>query len=271
MEFQVLTCSSGQGEEFGILSTMTIRLLTEQYPERPGFDTAISHALLRAAADGEAAQTLRLHQPGSMVAFGRQDVTSPGYRPAVEASRAAGYEAIERLAGGRAAVFHPGTIAFAWTVPTPTPRETIKPRFEALASTLLAAFQALGADARVGEVPGEYCPGAYSINVSGHHKVMGAGQRIIGRAAHVGGVVVVDGGDRIAEVLIPVYEALELQWDPTTSGDLAGAAPGVTRQDVMAAIVTEFDRRYGLEDGRIDEATLAMAAELEASHLSPGG
>jgi len=52
---------------------------------------------------------------------------------------------------------------------------------------------------------------------------------------------------------------------------LAGAAPGVTRQDVMAAIVTEFDRRYGLEDGRIDEATLAMAAELEASHLSPGG
>jgi lipoate-protein ligase A len=249
---------------------MAIRLLTEQYPDRPAFDTAISHALLRRAGSGDVVETLRLHQPGSVVAFGRRDVVSPGYRPAVQASRSDGYEAIERLAGGRAAVFHPGTIAFAWTIPSPNPRETIKPRFEALASTLLAAFRALGADARIGEVPGEYCPGAYSINVAGHHKVMGAGQRIIGRAAHVGGVIVVEGGDRIAEVLIPVYEALNLEWNPTTSGDLTGAAPGVTRHDVMAAIVAEFDRDYGLEDGQIDDVTLSLATQLEPTHLSPG-
>ena len=248
---------------------MTIRLLAEQYPDRPAFDTAVSHALLRRAAEGEIAETLRIHEPGSIVAFGRQDVASPGYRPAVEASRAAGYEAIERLAGGRAAVFHSGTLAFSWTIPTSTPRETIKPRFESLASTLMAAFRALGADARIGEVSGEYCPGSYSINVSGHHKVMGVGQRIIGRAAHVGGVVVVDGGDRIAEVLIPVYAALELHFNPATSGDLTGAAPGITREDVMAAIVTEFDRRNGLEADRIDEATLSLAEELEPTHLSP--
>jgi len=250
---------------------MTIQLLTDQYPDRPAFDTALSHALLRRAGAGEVAETLRLHQPGSIVAFGRQDVVNAGYLPAVAASRTAGYEAIERLAGGRAAVFHPGTIAFAWTIPSPTPRETIRPRFEALTSTLLSAFRALGADARVGEVPGEYCPGAYSINVSGLHKVMGTGQRIVGRAAHVGGVIVVEGGDRIAEVLIPVYRALELTWNPVTSGDLAGAVPGITRQDVLAAIVTEFDRRYGLEDGGIEEATLALAAALEHHHLSPPG
>lgn len=248
---------------------MAIRLLTEQYADRPAFDAAVSHALLRRAARGEVPETLRLHQPGSIVAFGRRDVVSPGYHPAVEAGRAAGYEAIERLAGGRAAVFHPGTLAFAWTVPTSRPRETIKPRFEALASTLLAAFRALGADARIGEVPGEYCPGAYSINVSGHHKVMGAGQRLIGRAAHVGGVVVVNGGDRIAEVLIPVYRELDLRWDPATSGDLARSVPGVTPRDVQAAIVAEFERRHGLEEDRIDAATLALAGELEAGHLSP--
>ena len=248
---------------------MTIRLLTEQYENRPAFDTALSHALLRRAARSEIGETLRLHRPGSLVAFGRRDVVSPGYRSAIHAGRSAGFEAIERLAGGRAAVFHPGTIAFGWTIPTPKPRETIKPRFEALASTLLAAFRALGADARIGEVPGEYCPGAYSINVAGRHKVMGAGQRIIGHAAHVGGVVVVEGGDRIAEVLIPVYEALELNWNPATSGDLNGAVPGITRRDVLASIVTEFDRRYGLEGGRIDEATISMAEELAPSHLSP--
>ena len=255
---------------FGILTDMTIRLLTEQYPDRPAFDTAVSHALLRRAGSGETAESLRLHQPGSIVAFGRQDVVGEGYTRAVAASRTAGYEAILRLAGGRAAVFHSGTLAFGWTIPTPAPRETIKPRFETLDEVLLAAFRALGADARVGEVPGEYCPGAYSINVSGHHKVMGAGQRIIGRAAHVGGVIVVEGGDRIAEVLIPVYEALNLPWSPATSGDLASAVPGVTRQDVLAAVVAEFDRRYGLEDGRIDTTTLELAADLEPTHLSPG-
>ncbi len=248
---------------------MPIRLLTEQYPDRPAFDTAVSHALLRGVAAGEVVESLRLHQPGAIVAFGRQDVVSRGYPSAVEATRSAGYAAIERLAGGRAAVFHSGTIAFAWTIPSRNPRETIKPRFDALASTLLAAFQALGADARIGEVPGEYCPGAYSINVSGRHKIMGTGQRIIGRAAHVGGVIVVEGGDRIAEVLLPVYRALELPWDPTTSGDLAGAVPGITRQDVMAAVVSEFDHRYGLEPGTIDAATLEQAHGLETAHLSP--
>lgn len=250
---------------------MPIRLLTEQYPDRPAFDTAVSHALLRRCGQGEIPQSLRLHQPGSIVAFGRQDVVSPGYRSAIAASRRAGYEAVERLAGGRAAVFHPGTIAFAWTIPSQTPRESIKLRFEELTDTLLAAFRALGADVRVGEIPGEYCPGAYSINVSGHHKVMGTGQRIIGRAAHVGGVVVVEGGDRIADVLIPVYEALDLRWDPATSGDLATAAPGITRRDVTAALVAEFDRRYGLEEGSIDEATLSLAEKLEPTHRSPDG
>jgi lipoate-protein ligase A len=210
-----------------------------------------------------------LHQPGTVVAFGRQDVVAPGYRAAVAAGRAAGYEAVERLAGGRAAVFHDGTIAFGWTVPTPEPRETIKARFEALDSILLAAFRALGVDARIGEVPGEYCPGAYSINVAGRHKVMGAGQRIIGKAAHVGGVIVVHGGDRIAEVLIPVYEALQLDWDPTTSGSLSDTAPGLTKADVVAAVAAQFDDRYGLQDGRIDSDTLALADQFEASHLSP--
>lgn len=249
---------------------MSIRLLTEDYPYRPAYDTAVSHAILQRAATGELGETLRLHRPGSIVAFGRQDVVSPGYQTAVSAARQAGYAAVERLAGGRAAVFHPGTIAFAWTIPTPRPRETIRERFEALADVLLAAFRALGADARVGQVPGEYCPGAYSINVAGRHKVMGAGQRLVGRAAHVGGVVVVEGGDRIAEVLLPVYTALDLEWDPTTSGDLAGAAPGITHEDVLAAIVTEFDRRYTLEPGVLDDATIATAGELEPSHRSPG-
>ena len=37
---------------------------------------------------------------------------------------------------------------------------------------------------------------------------MGVGQRLVRGAAHVGGVVVVDQGDRIRDVLLPVYDAL---------------------------------------------------------------
>ena len=42
------------------------------------------------------------------------DRARPGFREAVAAARSGGWEAILRLAGGRAAVFHRETIAFAW-------------------------------------------------------------------------------------------------------------------------------------------------------------
>ena len=40
-----------------------------------------------------------------------------GFEAAVEAARAAGFEPVVRLAGGRAAVFHEGTLALAWATP----------------------------------------------------------------------------------------------------------------------------------------------------------
>ena len=78
--------------------------------------------MLRVAA-GELPETLRLARPGAIVAFGKRDVVSPGYADAVQAARAGGFEAIERLAGGRAAVFHEGTIAFAHAIPDADPRD----------------------------------------------------------------------------------------------------------------------------------------------------
>jgi octanoyl-[GcvH]:protein N-octanoyltransferase len=100
---------------------------------------------------------------------------------------------VVRLAGGRPAVFTPGTIAFAWSVPTEEPSTGIAERFEVLSGCLAAAARSFGLDGRVGEVPGEYCPGTSSVNVGGTHKVAGVGQRLLRRAAHTGGVVVVDG------------------------------------------------------------------------------
>ncbi len=39
--------------------------------------------------------------------------------------------------------------------------------------------------------------------------------------AHMGGVVVASGGREVARVLVPVYEALGLDWDPATSGSVS--------------------------------------------------
>lgn len=167
-------------------------------------DTALSHATLRLVAKGQTPETLRLHRPAAVVAFGPRDRVAPGFADAVAAARAHGFASVERLAGGRAAVFHAGTIAFSWAIPDPRAREGIRPRFDALAEIVVEAVRALGVDARIGEVPGEYCPGEHSVNARGRTKLMGVGQRIIDGAAHVGGVIVVTDADRIRDVLTPV-------------------------------------------------------------------
>lgn len=242
------------------------------FPEPDEMDTAVSHATLRLVARGEIPETLRLHRPADVVAFGPRDRVAPGFGPAVAAARALGFGAIERLAGGRAAVFHQGTLAFSWAIPDPSPRRGIRPRFEVIAGIMAEAFRSLGVDARVGEVPGEYCPGEHSVNARGKTKLMGVGQRVVADAAHVGGVVVVTGGDRVREVLLPVYDALELEWDPATVGSLEDEVPGTTWEEAEEAILDAFAARFDLEDGDLTEETLALARELAPRHAvgTPG-
>jgi octanoyl-[GcvH]:protein N-octanoyltransferase len=231
-------------------------------------DTAISRALLNRVAEGAEPESLRIHRPGAIVAFGPKDRLEPGYRDAIGAAAGMGFGSVQRLAGGRAAVFHEDTIAFSWAIPDPTPREGIRPRFEELAAIMAEAFRSLGVDARVGEVPGEYCPGEHSVNARGKTKLMGVGQRVVSGAAHVGGVVVVRDGGRVRDVLIPVYDALGLTWDPATAGSLADEAPGVTWEDAERAIAGAFSERFELYEAPLSDETLALAEELAPSFVA---
>jgi octanoyl-[GcvH]:protein N-octanoyltransferase len=247
-------------------SPTAVRLIRQSFPEPPALDTAISHAILRGVSDGTQPDTLRIHRPGAVVAFGPKDRLSPGYRRAVEAARARGFGAIQRLAGGRAAVFHDQTIAFSWAISDAQPRLRITDRFEQVSAILVEALRALGIDARVGEVPGEYCPGAHSVNARGKSKLVGLGQRILLHAAHVGGVVVVAGGDRIRDVLIPVYEALDLTWDPATAGSVDDEAPGTGWERVEEAILRRFGESRDLYEETLPAQVLERALELRAVH-----
>jgi octanoyl-[GcvH]:protein N-octanoyltransferase len=213
-------------------------------------------------AAGELPPTVRIHRPGSEVAFGRQDIASPGYEAAAEAARAAGFAAVERLAGGRAAVFHQGTIAIARAYSDPQPPKRTYARFEEMADLIADALRGLGVDARVGEVPGEYCPGAYSVNARGQTKLAGIGQRMIRGGAHMGGVVVASGGSEVARVLVPVYRALELDWDPATSGSVADElGRDVDVGELEEALIAELAKRYELVDAELDEETVRLATE----------
>jgi len=238
-----------------------LRLITRSFPDA-ALDTALSTVLVRRVAAGTSPPTLRLFVPGRVVAFGRQDAVRAGYRRAVAAVTDLGYAPVERLAGGRAAVFHEETLAFAWSRPEADPRTTITVRFEEIAGIMADALRRVGVDARVGEVPGEYCPGAYSVNARGERKLMGVGQRLVRGASHVGGVVVVDRADLVNVPLVPAYAALGYDWDPRITGAVADEVVA-TRSDVQMAIVDAFTAAgHDLAEGDVESGELLEAQAM---------
>jgi lipoate-protein ligase A len=247
----------------------TLRLHRQAFLDDPALDVAVSRAVLLRVADGELPETMRITRPPAMVAFGRQDVASARYPDAVAAARATGFEAIERLAGGRAAVFHEHTLAIAHARPDDDPQAHIYPRFEESSEWLRAALERLGVDARVGEVPGEYCPGGYSVNARGEKKLAGIGQKLIKGAGHLGGVLVVGNGARVRGVLVPVYQALGLEWNPSTAGSVADELPDITLDEAERALVEGLSELYDIEDAPLDSETLAIAQRLAPEHRSP--
>ena len=127
---------------------------------------------------------------------------------------------------------------------------------------------ALGIEAAMGEVPGEYCPGAYSVHARGRHKLMGVGQRLTRNAAHIGGVLVVDRADLVNLPLDPVYRHLGYEWDPAATGSLAAEAP-VTVAEAATALVSALAVRFRLREADVDQETLEHATRLAPDHI-PG-
>jgi len=250
-------------------------LIDASFAGQAALGTGASAAILRRVARGDLPSTMRLHRTGRILAFGRIDRLSPGYPRALEIAREHGYEPIERMAGGRAAVFHEGTVAISRASRERSLRSGTRDRFLDMAGLLVAALRRLGVDARVGEVAGEYCPGQWSVNWAGRAKVAGIGQRVVAGGAHVGGVLVFRGGDRIREVLIPVYDALGLEWDPGTAGSVAEAlgapaapadGPDPLLAELREALRAELELRYSVRETELDEETMRLASELRAFH-----
>jgi octanoyl-[GcvH]:protein N-octanoyltransferase len=245
-----------------------LELIDTAFPGRAAFDVAVSRALLREVALGKRSETLRLYRPDDVVAFSTTDLRRPGFGRAVSAARSAGFDAALRLAGGSAAVFTTASLAFAWCAPEADERSGIRARFARIAEWIARALRRLGVDARVGEVPGAYCPGDWSVNARGERKLAGVGQRLVRGAAHTGGVIVVGGSDRVRAVLVPVYAALDYEFAPASAGAIDDEVPA-TLDAVRDALLAELAGDRELRAGALDPALLEQAARFEASHRIP--
>ena len=206
-----------------------------------------------------------------MVAFAKRDVLARRYADAVAAARAQGFGAIVRLAGGRAAVFHGGTLELAHAVAEPDPRAGIRARFEATAELIARALRRLGADARVGEVPGEYCPGRWSVNAGRRaqaggrrpardrrRRARGHGDRGRGRRG------------RARACSSRSTAALGLDWDPATVGAVADEVPGAaTGRACATRSWPSTPSASSWSTASSTPTTLELARELAPEHRPP--
>jgi hypothetical protein len=80
--------------------------------------------------------------------------------------------------------------------------------------------------------------------------------------------VVVSESALLRSALVPVYRALELDWDPETAASVEDEVPGIGLGAVEEAILAELGREFDLVEAELDPQTLALATERERRHLA---
>lgn len=202
-------------------------------------DLEHSVELLRGVAAGEIAEdrVVRVYAPAPTVAMSRRESRLPGFATARRASVEHGFAPVIRPTGGRAVAYDETCIVFDVIQREEDGAIDQVRFFRAVGEALAAALRGLGVDARVGDVPGEYCPGEFSINARGAVKLVGTSQRAVRGARLLSGMLPLAGVERFADVLTAVNAALELDWDPATFGSLGAEAAGIPRATVEDALI----------------------------------
>lgn len=237
---------------------MNLLLAPQPAPVRgrmPADRTAATISRLNEIAAGPGWGVQEWVRPGPSAAFGRRDTHAAGYADAVEAVRLLGFEPFVRPVGGRLAAYHEGCLVLDVLVRNGDPRPGTTARFRAVADAIAAGLRQLGVDARVGGVPGEYCPGDWSVNASGSVKLVGTGQRLVREAVLVTAVIVVGDPEPLRDAMAGAYALLGLELDPATVGSVSDSVPGVTLDDVEQEVGAALARALPLSgpdivDGR---------------------
>ena len=233
----------------------------------PVLDVAMAHALLELVASGQRPPVVRCYRPHPTVAFGRRDRFLEGFPDAAAEARRHGFTPVIRGAGGRAAAYHQDCLIFDEVMPAGASTAGIRERFADDASRQAEALRGLAVDARVGEVPGEYCPGQFSVNARGRVKLIGAAERIVRGSWLHSSVVVVESAVPSSGSCSPTSTP-HSDW----TGSRRRRARWRTRRRVLAWMMcgarssTRYAVRYELVPASLGELERARARELLDRH-----
>ena len=175
---------------------------------------------------------LRFRRPRPTAAFSPQDTTHLDYQQIKQQAYANGFEPIERGTGGRLTVFDEHALAITIISPHADPHQHTMKRYESFAGAIAGALVKLGIDARIGELPNEYCPGKFSINAEGRVKLVGIAQRMNRRCIQMGAIIAVERSDRACDAIADAYQAMGLAFDSATYGAISELQPNVAYADV---------------------------------------
>lgn len=221
--------------------------------QRYGSDTAGTMAemidsateTVRAVGRGEQPSSLRLYRPAPTVAFGRRDEFNPRFAEAKAACLEQGFEPLVRTVGGHAAAYHRGCLVVDHFQCAPDAVSGNHERYDIFGQMFASALASLGITAGVGQLPGEYCPGEYSVwaRLPGGQKVkiIGTAQRVVAGAWWFSSGIVVEDPAPLRAVTTDVYRALGMRLDPATVGALSDAEPLITLDDVEDAVIEAYE------------------------------
>ena len=213
-----------------------VRLACGSGLSTPQQDIDVSRAALTDLGRGDDG-LLRVLRPRPTAAFSRRDSLAPGFPDASSAAADHGFAPVVRPAGGRLAAYHREALVLDLVAPHPDPHAGLRERFAEAADGLAEGLRELGVDARPGPVPGEYCPGEFSVNARGATKLIGTAQRITKHGYLFSVVLLVGDPEPVRAVLAETYPLLGLDWDPVTVGSVADEVPGVTVEEVAAIVI----------------------------------
>lgn len=178
---------------------------------------------------------VRAWRPPKNVAFGRRDANREGYDRAREYASERGYPVAERSVGGHAVAFTGATVAFALAEPVEESRSGITERYDRVSGLVQSAMADLGVDVAEGEPEGAFCPGTHSLSAAG--KIAGLAQRVHSDVAVTSGILVVRDHEAIADVLDPIYDALDVPFERDSVGSVVRAGGDATPAVVVDALV----------------------------------
>ena len=239
----------------------------------PSYDAALGLVLLRRGTGGPR-QVIRVFNPAPTAGFSRRDQLRTGFPTALRVVRERGFEPVVRGPGGRFAVYHRGSVVVDHVCLETGSAEGMHDRFEHYAVMHAEILRRLGLDARIGEVPGEYCPGKYSVNAGGVRKIVGSAQRLTREGWLFSTVIQVSGSAALREVLVPASVALGYDLDPTTVGAVEDSVPGITTAQVTTAVTDAYGALADEVWPALPEEVVRALADVvrgRADELSDGG